>query len=182
MDYFLLHIVQVGSDEIAQRSLQTMKRGFRGLGRLVQGAGSQVIFCSIPSGAVRDMERTWKVQVMNNWLRGWCWGRNFGFFGHGAVYLPPGMLSMHGTHLPQSRQWILAEELSGLIKRALNQLQQGKVTKQGSQVMSLGEQCLSWGWGRWLGWSASTPMHASWTTSRRSWKRLRYKQKSLCCL
>ena len=71
-DYFPLLIVQVGSDEIALRSLQTMKRDFRGLGHLVQGAGAQVIFCSIPSGAVKDTERAWKAQVMNNWLRGWC--------------------------------------------------------------------------------------------------------------
>ena len=30
-DYYPLLIVQVGSDEIAQRSLQTMKRDYRGL-------------------------------------------------------------------------------------------------------------------------------------------------------
>ena len=71
-DYFPLLIVQVGSDEIAQRSLRTMKRDFRGLGHLVQGAGAQVIFCSIPSGAVRDMEKVWKAQEMSNRLRGWC--------------------------------------------------------------------------------------------------------------
>lgn len=49
-----------------------MKRDFRDLGHLVQVAGAQVIFYSIPSGAVRDMEWTWKAQAMNNWLRGWC--------------------------------------------------------------------------------------------------------------
>ena len=118
-DYFPLLIVQVGSDEIARKSIRTMKRFFRGLGRLVQGAGAQVIFCSIPSGAVRDMERTWKVQVMNNWLRGWCRGRNFGFFDHGAVYLAPGLLSMNGTHLSQRGKRILLQALAGLIKRAL---------------------------------------------------------------
>ena len=57
------------SDEIGQRSLQTMKRDFRGLGHLVQGAGVQVIFCSIPSEAVRDTEQAWEAQVMDNWLR-----------------------------------------------------------------------------------------------------------------
>jgi len=71
-DYFPLLIVQVGSDETAHRSLRTMKRDFRGLGHLVQGAGAQVVFCSITSGAVRDAEQAWKAQVMNNWLRGWC--------------------------------------------------------------------------------------------------------------
>ena len=47
-DYVPLLIIQVGSDEIAQRSLQAMKRDFRGLGRLVQGAGAQVISYSVP--------------------------------------------------------------------------------------------------------------------------------------
>jgi len=101
-DYFPLLIVQVGSDEIAQRSLQAMKRDFRGLGQLVQGAGAQVIFCSTPSGALKDMEWAWKAQVMNYWLRGWCRGRNFGFFDHGAVYSAPGLLSVNGTQLSQS--------------------------------------------------------------------------------
>ena len=60
-DYFPLLIVQVGSDKIAQRSLRTMKRDFRGLGHFIQGVGAQVIFCPIPSGAVRvdfDLFRT----------------------------------------------------------------------------------------------------------------------------
>ena len=43
-DYDPLLIVQVGSDEITQGSLQTMKRDFRGLGRIVQGGGAQVVF------------------------------------------------------------------------------------------------------------------------------------------
>ena len=71
-DYFPLLVVQVGSDEIAQTSLRMMKRDFRGLGHLVQGAGAQVIFCSVPSGAVWGSEWSWKVQAINNWLRGWC--------------------------------------------------------------------------------------------------------------
>ena len=100
-DYFLLLTVQVGSDEIAQRSLRTMKRDFRGLGRLVQGMGARVILCSLPSGTVRDTEQAWKAQVMNNWLRSWCRGRNFGFFDHRAVYSAPGLLAVHGTHLSQ---------------------------------------------------------------------------------
>ena len=71
-DYFPLLVVQVGSDEIAQTSLRMMKRDFRGLGHLVQGAGAQVIFCSVPSGAVWGSEWSWKVQAINNWHRGWC--------------------------------------------------------------------------------------------------------------
>ena len=119
-DYFPLLVVQVGSDEIAQTSLQMMKRDFWGLGRLVQGAGAQVIFCSVPSGAVWGSEWAWKVQAINNWLRGWCRARNFGFFDHGVVYSDPGLLFVHGTHLSQRGQQILGQELSGLIERALN--------------------------------------------------------------
>jgi len=79
-----------------------------------------VIFCSIPSGAVRDMEQAWKTQAMDKWLRGWCQSRNFVFFDHGAVYSAPGLLSVNGTHLSQRGKQILAQELAGLIKRALN--------------------------------------------------------------
>ena len=92
-DYFPLLTVQVGSDEIAQRSLQTVKN--------IQRAGAQVIFCSIPSGAVKDMEQAWKAQVMNNCPRGWCQGRNVSFFDHAAIYSTFGLLSVHGTHLSQ---------------------------------------------------------------------------------
>ena len=53
------------------------------------------------SGAVKDMQWARKTQVMNNWLRGWCQGRNLGVFDHGAVYSAPGLLSTDGTHLSQ---------------------------------------------------------------------------------
>ena len=79
-----------------------------------------MIFCPIPAGTVRDTEQAWKAQVMNNWLRSWCQGRNFGFFVHRAVYLAPGLLSMNGTHLSQRGKQILSQELAGLIGRALN--------------------------------------------------------------
>ena len=98
-----------------------MKRDLRGLGHSrVQGAGVQVIFCSIPLRAVRDTEWAWKAQVMNNWLRDWCRGRNFGFFDHGAVYSTPDLLSMDGAHLSQRGRRILVQEPAGLIERALN--------------------------------------------------------------
>ena len=63
---------------------------------------------------VKDMEQTRKTQII-----GWCQGRNFGFFDHGAVYSDPGLLPMDGTHLSQ-RKRILVQEPAGLIKRALN--------------------------------------------------------------
>ena len=43
-DYYPLLIVQAGSDDIDERSLKAIKWDFRGLGRLVDGAGVQVVF------------------------------------------------------------------------------------------------------------------------------------------
>ena len=45
-DYYPLLVVQVGSDEIAGRNPKAIKRDFRALGRLVEGA--QVVFSSVP--------------------------------------------------------------------------------------------------------------------------------------
>jgi len=44
---------------------------------------------------------------------------NFGFFDHG-VYSVPGLMAVDGVHLGQRGKRILAQELSGLIDRALN--------------------------------------------------------------
>ena len=71
-DYYPLLIVQASSDDIEERSLKTIKRDFRGLGRLVDGAGVQIVFSSIPAGAGRGTERTQNAHLINTWLRGWC--------------------------------------------------------------------------------------------------------------
>jgi len=47
-DYYLLLVMQVGRDEIMERSPKAIKRDFRALGRLVEGSGVQVVFSSIP--------------------------------------------------------------------------------------------------------------------------------------
>ncbi|XP_021247703.1 serotriflin-like [Numida meleagris] len=65
MDGISSKAVQADSDEIAQRSLRTVKRDFRGFGRIVQGVGAQVVFCSIASRAVKDTEWARKTQVYN---------------------------------------------------------------------------------------------------------------------
>ena len=44
-DYYLLLMVQAGSDEVTDRNLRTIKNDFRGLGRLVDEAGIQVVIC-----------------------------------------------------------------------------------------------------------------------------------------
>ena len=79
-DYYPLLIIQAGRDEIAEKSLRSIKKDFRGLGRVVDGAGMQVVFSSIPSVTGKGTERIQKTHLLNKWLRGWCKHRNFGFF------------------------------------------------------------------------------------------------------
>jgi len=72
--------MQVGSDEIAERSPKAIKRDFRALGLLVEGSGAQVVFSSVPSVAGKNTERNRKTHRINRWLRGWCSQRFFVFF------------------------------------------------------------------------------------------------------
>ena len=59
-DYYPLLIIQASRDEIAEKSLTSIKKDFRGLGRVVDGAGMQVVFSSIPSVAGKGTERIQK--------------------------------------------------------------------------------------------------------------------------
>ena len=119
-DYYPLLVMQVGGDEVAERSPKAIKRDFRALGRLVEGSGAQVVFSSIPSVAGNSTERGRKTHLVNTWLRDWCHQSNFGFFNHGEVYTAPGLLVTGGTQLSQRGKRILGHELAGLIERALN--------------------------------------------------------------
>ena len=94
-------------------------RDFRGQGQLVDGAGVQVMFSSIPAVAGSGTERTRKAHLINMWLRGWCQHRNFVFFDRGALYSAPSLMATDGS-LSLWGKWILAQELAGLIERALN--------------------------------------------------------------
>lgn len=79
-DYYPLLIIQVSRDvKIAKRSMKIIKRDFRGLWQLVDGVGAELVFLFIPSAAGRGTERTWKAQLINTWLRGWCNHRIFNF-------------------------------------------------------------------------------------------------------
>ena len=69
-DYYPSLIVQAGSDEVADRSLRTIRNDFRGLGMLVDGAGIQVIFACIPTVAGKDTAMIRKTHLINTWLRG----------------------------------------------------------------------------------------------------------------
>lgn len=119
-DCYPLLIVQAGSDEIPVRSLRIIKNDFRRLGKLVDGAGIQVVFASIPLVAGTSAETSRKSHLVNAWLRGWCKHKNFGFFDHGAVYWAPGLRSADGNCLSPKGRRILAQELAGLVERALN--------------------------------------------------------------
>ena len=63
--YYPLLIVQVSSDEVTERRLRNNKRDFRTLGWLVDRAGIQVVFSSVPSVVVRVTERTRKTHFIN---------------------------------------------------------------------------------------------------------------------
>ena len=86
----------------------------------MDGERVQVVFFSILSVALRDTDRIRKTHLINRWLRGWCHRRNFGFFDHGAVYLAPGLMAADGVHPGERWKRIPAQELLGLIDRALN--------------------------------------------------------------
>jgi len=103
------------------RSQREVPRPSKGSsGRLVEGSGAQVVFSSIPSVAGKNTERDRKTHLINRWLRDWCCRWNFGFFDHGEVYMAQGLLATDGVRLSQRGKRILAHELVGLIKRALN--------------------------------------------------------------
>jgi len=108
--------MQVGEDEITERSPKAIKRDFRALGRLVEGSGVQVEFSSIPSVAGKSIERGRKTLLINTCLRDW-W--NFDFFDHEEVYTASGLLETDGVQLSQRGKRILGHELAGLIERAL---------------------------------------------------------------
>ena len=61
-NYYPSLIVQAGSDEVADRSLRSIKNDFR---RLVDGAGIQVLFACIPTVAGKDNAMTRKSHRIN---------------------------------------------------------------------------------------------------------------------
>ncbi|KFQ60646.1 hypothetical protein N334_01172, partial [Pelecanus crispus] len=119
-NYYPLLVVQVGSDEITERSPKAIKRDFRALGQLVAGSGAQIVFSSILSMAGKNAERNRKTHLINKGLGGWCCQWNFGFLDHGEVYTAPGLLAADGDQLSPKGKRILTHELAGLIERALN--------------------------------------------------------------
>ena len=106
--------------QVATRRPKAIKRDFRALGQLVKGSGAQVVFSSILPVAENDEGRNRKSQQSNTWLRAQCHQQNLVFFHHGSVYTTLGLLATGGVHLSQRGKRIFAQELAGLIERALN--------------------------------------------------------------
>ncbi|KFV15623.1 hypothetical protein N340_04099, partial [Tauraco erythrolophus] len=119
-DYYPLLLFHVGGDETETRSPQSIKRDFRTLGQLVRGSGAQVIFFSVLPVASSDTGRSKCIQSINMWPHGWCHCHNFGFFDNGVVHMAPGLLAPDGTCLSQRGARVFAQQLAGLIDRALN--------------------------------------------------------------
>ncbi|RMC20428.1 hypothetical protein DUI87_01280 [Hirundo rustica rustica] len=119
-DYYPLLILQAGSDEIEKRSVKAIKRDFRALGQVIDRAGAQVVFCSVPLVAEENDERNRRTHTINKWLKGWCHRQNFGFFDHGEIFTAPALLEPNGIHLSVKGKRFLAHELAELVERALN--------------------------------------------------------------
>ncbi|GAB0204581.1 hypothetical protein GRJ2_002923700 [Grus japonensis] len=119
-DYYPLLLLHVGGDEAETRTTKAIKRDFRLLGQSLKDSGAQVIFSSLLP--VKGSNGGWnrRMQSINAWLHGWCQRHNFGFFDNGAAYTAPGLMNPDGIHLSQRGKRIFAQELVGLIDRALN--------------------------------------------------------------
>jgi len=57
--------MQVGHDEITERSPKAIKRDFRALGEQVKGSWAQVVFSSIPLVAGKNTERDRKTHLID---------------------------------------------------------------------------------------------------------------------
>jgi len=78
-DYYLLSVTQVGSDEVAERSPESIKTDLRALVQLVEGSEAHVVFSSTLSVAGKNTARDRKTQLINRCLRDWCLQWNIGF-------------------------------------------------------------------------------------------------------
>ena len=66
-DYCPLVAVQVGSDEVRDKSAWVIKSEFRALGGQVKGSGAQIVFSSI-SPVAGEYEGRNRSQQINTWL------------------------------------------------------------------------------------------------------------------
>ncbi|GAB0209002.1 hypothetical protein GRJ2_003365900 [Grus japonensis] len=119
-DYYPLLLLHVGGDEAETCTTKAIKRDFRLLGQSLKDSGAQVIFSSLLPVEGSNGGRNRRTQSINAWLCDWCQHHNFGFFDNGAAYTAPGLMNPDGIHLSQRGKRIFAQELGGLIDRALN--------------------------------------------------------------
>ncbi|XP_068011472.1 uncharacterized protein [Melanerpes formicivorus] len=146
-DYYPLMVIQAGSDEIDRKGTRIIKKEFRALGQLIDGAGAQVVFCSIPSVSGVYTERNGRTHTINNWLRAWCQRQNFGFYDHGATFTAPDLLGPDGVHLSRrdhptrmrrlmscsTSNWRLSQDhlILSLLVTSTSQISAGNLIQQG---------------------------------------------------
>ncbi|GAB0179489.1 hypothetical protein GRJ2_000414200 [Grus japonensis] len=119
-DCYPLLLLHVGGDEAETCTTKVINRDFRLLGQSLKDLGAQVIFSSLLPVKGSNVGWNRQTQSINAWLRGWCQRHNFGFFDNGVAYTAPGLMNPDGIHLSQRGKRIFAQELAGLINRALN--------------------------------------------------------------
>ncbi|RMC14260.1 hypothetical protein DUI87_09351 [Hirundo rustica rustica] len=67
-DYYFVfedYLYQAGNDEIEKTSIRAVKRDFRALGQMVDRAGAQAVFCSVPLVAEENNERNRRAHIIN---------------------------------------------------------------------------------------------------------------------
>lgn len=75
-----------------------------------------MIFCSVPSVAEMNDERSWRTHVTNNWLKGLVPSVSFGFSDNGAIFIASGLFESGRLCLSDEDS---RPELVGLIERTL---------------------------------------------------------------
>ncbi|XP_074991813.1 uncharacterized protein LOC142074828 isoform X2 [Calonectris borealis] len=85
-DYYPFLLFHVGTNDVATKSLRSIKRDFRALGRMLKTSGAQVVFSSILPVMGGDLGRNRRDQDINTWLQDWCLRQNFGVLNHGRAF------------------------------------------------------------------------------------------------
>ena len=98
-DYYPFLLFHVGTNDVATKSLRSIKRYFRALERMLTNLGAQVVFYSVLPVTGGDFGRNRRAQDINTWLQDWCLHQNFGFLNHGRAFETQGMLGPDGIHL-----------------------------------------------------------------------------------
>lgn len=63
-------VVQAGSDEADRKGTRVIKKNFKALSQLVDGAAAQVVFSVLSVAGMND-ERNRKTHIINKWFKDW---------------------------------------------------------------------------------------------------------------